>query len=55
MERYIQKMLGEFKLYSLKELSETSGITTFTLIKYIRQGKLKARKTGTKWLVPKMH
>ncbi|MBM4055318.1 MAG: helix-turn-helix domain-containing protein [Planctomycetes bacterium] len=44
-------MLRELKLYSLKELSEILGITTFTLRTYIRQGKLKARKMGTKWLV----
>ena len=43
--------LGELKLYSLKELSKSLGITTFTLRTYIRQGKLRARKMGTKWLV----
>ena len=43
--------LGELKLYSLKELSKTLGITTFTLRTYIRQGKLRARKMGTKWLI----
>ena len=43
--------LGEIKLYSLKELSKTLGITTFTLRTYIRQGKLRARKMGTKWLI----
>ena len=43
--------LGEIKLYSLKELSKTLGITTFTLRSYIREGKLRARKMGTKWLI----
>jgi len=43
--------LGELKLYSLKELSKSLGITSFTLRTYIRQGKLRARKMGTKWLV----
>lgn len=43
--------LGEIKLYSLKELSKTLGITTFTLRTYIREGKLRARKMGTKWLI----
>ena len=43
--------LGALKLYSLKELSKTLGITTFTLRTYIRQGKLRARKMGTKWLI----
>ena len=43
--------LGELKLYSLKELSKSLGITTFTLRTYIRQGKLRSRKMGTKWLV----
>ncbi|MDO8140960.1 MAG: helix-turn-helix domain-containing protein [Candidatus Brocadiales bacterium] len=43
--------LGELKLYLLKELSKSLGITTFTLRTYIRQGRLRARKMGTKWLV----
>ncbi len=43
--------LGELKLYSLKELSKSLGITAFTLRTYIRQGKLRASKIGTKWLV----
>jgi len=43
--------LGELKLYSLKELSKSLGITTFTLRTYIQQGKRRARKIGTKWLV----
>ena len=50
--RYIMPiLLGELKLYALKELSKSLGITTFTLRTYIRQGKLRARKMGTKWLV----
>ena len=44
-------LLGELKLYALKELSKSLGITTFTLRTYIRQGKLRARKMGTKWLI----
>ena len=43
--------LGGLKLYSLKELSKSLGIATFTLRTYIRQGKLRARKMWTKWLV----
>ena len=43
--------LGELKLYSLKEVSKILGITTFTLRTYIRQGRLRARKMGTKWLI----
>ena len=43
--------LGEIKRYSLEELSKTLGITTFTLRTYIREGKLRARKMGTKWLI----
>lgn len=43
--------LGELKLYSLKELSKALGLTTFTLRAYIRQGKLRARKAGTRWFI----
>mgnify|MGYP003547088673 CR=1 FL=1 len=43
--------LGDLKLYSLKELSKILEITTFILRTYIRQGRLWARKMGTKWLI----
>ena len=43
--------LGDLKLYSLKELSKILGITSFTLRTYIRQGRFRARKMGTKWLI----
>ncbi|MBS1257688.1 MAG: hypothetical protein MAG551_00733 [Candidatus Scalindua arabica] len=43
--------LGELKLYSLQELTKALGLTTHTLRAYIRQGKLRARKAGTRWFV----
>ena len=41
--------LGDLKLFSLQELSKKLNITTVTLRAYIRQGKLRARKLGTRW------
>ena len=43
--------MGDLKLYSLQELSDTLKLTIITLRTYVRQGKLKARKLGTRWYV----
>ena len=40
-----------FKLYTLTELEEILGVTHRTLLEYVKQGKLKARKIGGKWKV----
>lgn len=40
-----------FRLYSLTELEEILGVTHRTLLDYVKQGKLKARKIGGKWKV----
>lgn len=44
-------ILGNIKLFSLSELSETLEVTTVTLRGYISKGKLKARKMGGKFFV----
>ncbi len=43
--------LGNLVLYSLLELSEKLGITSTTLRSYLKNGKLKGQKMGTKWFV----
>jgi|LSQX01.1.fsa_nt_gb excisionase family DNA binding protein len=43
--------LGNIKLFSLKELSETLSVSDVTLRSYISKGNLKARKVGGKWYV----
>lgn len=43
--------LEEFKLYTLTELEGILGVTHRTLLEYVKQGKLKARKIGGKWKV----
>ncbi len=43
--------LGNIKLFSLKELSETLSVTDVTLRSYISKGNLKARKVGGKWYI----
>lgn len=43
--------LEQFKLFTLTELEEILGVTHRTLLEYVKQGKLKARKIGGKWKV----
>lgn len=40
------KIIGEIKLYTLLELSKILGITDVTLRRYIKDGRLRARKIG---------
>lgn len=44
-------IIGDIKLFSLDDLSETLGVTTVTLRSYIAKEKIKARKMGGKWFV----
>lgn len=43
--------MEQFKLYTLTELEDILGVTHRTLLDYVKQGKLKARKIGGKWKV----
>jgi len=43
--------LGEFVLYSLKEISEACDVSPGTLRDYIKKGKLRGRKVGSQWYV----
>jgi len=43
--------LGDIKLYSLREISESLKVTEVTLRKYLNRGKLKGQKMGTRWFI----
>ncbi len=43
--------IGEIRAYTLMELTRSLGVTTMTLRKYIKDGKLRARKMAGKWVV----
>ena len=43
--------INDLKLYSLTELEEILGLTHRTLLSYVKDGKLKAVKVGSKWRV----
>lgn len=43
--------IKELKLYTLTELEEIIGVTHRTLLSYVKTGKLKATKVGSKWRV----
>lgn len=44
-------MVGNLKLFDLKELSELIGVSTVTIRGYISSGKLVARKMGSKYYI----
>jgi len=45
------KVVGGLTLFDIKELSQEIGITEVTLRKYLREGKIRGKKIGTKWFV----
>ena len=45
------KVIGDLRLYDLKELSKLSGVHVDSLKSYIRSGRLKGRKFGREWYV----
>jgi excisionase family DNA binding protein len=45
------KTVGGLTLFDIKELSQEIGITEVTLRKYLRKGKIRGKKIGTKWFV----
>jgi len=44
-------VVDDIKLYSVRELSEMLGITTATILTYIKSGRLKAQKIGGRWQI----
>jgi len=43
--------IGEIKLYSIAELAKDLKVTKETLRAYLKKGKLKGQKMGTRWYV----
>lgn len=43
--------VGDLKMYDLEEISKKTGISVKSLRKWIRQGKVKAKKLGVKYYV----
>lgn len=41
-----KKLLKRLELYNLHEIAEISGISVYSLRRYIKEGQLKARKIG---------
>lgn len=39
--------------YSVEEVAETLGVSTKTVYRHLRSGRIRARKLGSLWLVPK--
>ena len=44
-------VVGDVKLLTLEEVSEVVGISTVSIRKWIREGKLKAKKIGPRYYV----
>jgi len=44
---------GEIELLKIEDIAEGTGICTETVRRYIRQGKIKARKIGRRYYVSK--
>lgn len=43
--------MGEIRLYDIKEVAEYLKLSTRTVQQYIKDGKLKAKKIGKKWII----
>ena len=43
--------IEDITIYSVKEISESLGITQVTIREYIRQGKLRAKKIAGEWRI----
>ena len=43
------KAIEDLKLYTLTDLEPFFGVTHQTLLKYVKQGKLKGKKINGKW------
>ena len=44
-------MSDELKIYTVPELSNLLHLTPQSVRKYLKDGKIKGKKVGTKWLV----
>ena len=44
-------IMFDIKIYSMKEVATILDVTERTLYSYIKNGKLKAKKIGGKWMI----
>ncbi len=45
------RKIGNIKMYNTKEVSELLGLSELSVRKYLREGKIKAKKIGAKWYI----
>jgi len=45
------KTIGDLKLYDVKDLAEKLELNIQTARRYIKEGRIKGKKVGTRWLV----
>ena len=50
-EVIMTKQIGDLILYDVDELSEILGVHAITIRKYLREGKIHARKLARRWYV----
>jgi excisionase family DNA binding protein len=43
--------IGELSAYDVCEVAKTFGVTVQSVRKYLKEGRLKGNKMGTKWFV----
>ena len=47
--------INEIYFYEIKDLVDVCGISEITIRRYIKAGKIKARKIKGRWLITKAH
>ncbi len=45
------KRFGDIKLYDVQEIAKAFDMTPQSVRKYFKEGRIKARKVGTRWYV----
>ena len=45
------KQFGDIKFYDVQEIAKAFDMTPQSVRKYLKEGRIKAQKVGTKWLV----
>jgi excisionase family DNA binding protein len=52
-DRTVVKLFGEVKVYTVQDVADQLRIKRETVFRYIREGKLKARRMGKAYLITK--
>lgn len=45
------KQIGDIKFYDVQEIAKAFDMTPQSIRKFLREGRIKARKLGTRWYV----